>query len=109
MNMNISETNPIPEGYHQNVTERIMRSVDWTTPGLKVTRFRILSDPGHPVWDVSYCHGVMPDGEPVDVCLPFSQLPKRGWRRFVVGQAIKEGIHAKRLGILDNVSSLNLR
>jgi hypothetical protein len=51
--------------------------VDWATKGLKITRLRLLSDPGFPVWDVSYCHGVL-DGKHVDVLLPFSQLPKYG-------------------------------
>lgn len=80
-------------------------TVDWSTPGLRVTRFRLLSDPGLPWWDVSYCHGRL-NGKDVDVELPFSQLPKRGWRAEVVRLAKKEGIYAKGLGILDNVSTL---
>lgn len=80
-------------------------TVDWATPGLKVTRLRLLSDPGFPLWDVSYCHGVL-DGKPVDVALPFDQLPKRGWKRFLVEQAIRHNVFAKRLGILDAVSTL---
>lgn len=52
-------------------------TVDWTEPGLEITRLRLLSDPGFPLWDVSYCHGVL-KGRHVNVRLPFSQLPKYG-------------------------------
>ena len=51
--------------------------VYWTTPGLEITRLRLLSDPGFPLYDLSYCHGIL-NGRHVDVQLPFSQLPKYG-------------------------------
>ena len=54
---------------------------------------------------MSYCHGFVGD-EPVSVALPFDQLPKRGWARAVVEHAKRDGVHAKRLGILDAVSTL---
>lgn len=84
-------------------------TVPWTTPGLRVTRLRLLSDPGFPAWDVSYCHGIMPDGEHVNVELPFSQLPKYGVTisRAIVAHAKRDRVHAKRLGILDAISTLN--
>ena len=94
-----------PNAYHEQVTHRIERTVAWTEPGLRITRFRLLSDPGFPAWDVSYCHGFVGD-EPVSVALPFDQLPKRGWARAVVEHAKRDGVHAKRLGILDAVSTL---
>lgn len=84
-------------------------SVKWNHPDLaRITRFRILSDPGFPAWDVSYCHGVLKDGTKVHVDLPFSQMPKRGWRKFVVEEAKRDGVYAKGIGILDRdvVSSL---
>lgn len=71
-----------------------------------MTRLRLLSDPGHPVWDVSYCHGVNSDGKACEVELPFDQLPKKGMRRAIVWYAKKDGIFAKGLGILDNISTL---
>ena len=96
------------------------REVDWTTEGLRVTRFRILSDPGFPLWDVSYCHGYIGD-EPVRVRLPFSQLAKHsfkytkkdgtigkgGWKAHLIAWGKKEGVRVYRLGILENVSTLN--
>ena len=101
----VNETSPLPEGYHESVTYKIKGSVCWTTPGLYVTRLRLLSDYGHPFWDVSYCHGTL-DGEPVGVVLPFSQLPKKRMRAAIVGWAKECNVYAKRLGVLDNLSTL---
>lgn len=108
------ETNPIHPDYHSAVTHRITRAVPWTEPGLKVVRLRLLSDPGFPQWDVSYCHGVLRSGEPVDVTLPFSSLvkPQRHPRRAslaaqIVEYAQRDGIYAKHLGILDAISTFN--
>lgn len=81
--------------------------VDWTDPRLaRVTRLRLLSDPGFPLWDVSYCWGVLRDGTNVEVQLPFDQLPKRGWKKEIVRLAKADNVFAKGLGILDNVSTL---
>jgi hypothetical protein len=74
--------------------------VEWTAPGLRITRLRLISDPGFPLWDVSYCHGKL-NGADVDVLLPFSQLPKRGMRRAIVEAAKADGVFAKGIGILD--------
>ena len=54
-----------------------VETVYWTVPGLEITRLRLLSDPGYPAYDVSYCHGIL-NGRHVNVQLPFSQLPKYG-------------------------------
>ena len=99
------ETNPIPANYHKDITYKIKREVDWTEPGLQVTRLRLLSDPGFLMWDVSYCHGFI-GAEPVNVLLPFSHLPKRGWKREIVKYAKADRVFARRLGILGNVSTL---
>lgn len=100
----VNETNPLPAGYHD---EELVGHVYWDCPSLaKVERLRLLSDPGYPWWDVSYCYGRTHKGEKVIVCLPFSQLPKRGMKRAIVREAIAAGVHAKRLGLLDNISTL---
>jgi hypothetical protein len=105
----IGEVNGLPYGagaaYHDQW--RDARTVDWAEPHLRVVRFRLLSDPGLPFWDVSYCLGVLAHtDEHVRVELPFSQLPKRGWKRAVVEHAIRDGVHAARLGMFDNASTL---
>jgi len=92
--------------YHYDEARHI-GTLDWTDARLaKVTRLRLLTDPGHPVWDVSYCQGVTTDGHTCDVALPFSTLPKKGRNRAIVQHAIRDGVHAKRLGLLDNQSCL---
>ena len=86
-----------PAAYHENVSSKIERTVSWDATGLKVTRLRLLSDPGFPAWDVSYCHGEL-DGQPVEVMLPFSQLPKRGVSRAIVAHA-KCSLNAAPIGL----------
>jgi hypothetical protein len=102
------ETNGLTNGteYHKARTNNHGGSVDWTTKGLKVTRLRLLSDPGYPAWDVSYCHGEL-DGQDVDVILPFNQLPKKGMIAAILKHAQRAGVYAKGLGILSNISTLN--
>jgi hypothetical protein len=85
-------------------------SIDWTDPRLRrVVRFRLLTDPGFPMYDVSYCFGVDLDGKTVEVVLPFDQLPKRTWKSAIVECARRDGVHAKLLGFFDPlvVSSLS--
>jgi len=100
------ETNPIPSNYHDVVSSNVTQIVPWNTPGLRVIRLRLLSDPGLPFWEVSYCQGRLPSGEFVDVYLPFDALPKKGLRRAIVQHAIKDKVYAKGLGILENISTL---
>ena len=92
------ETNALVNGpaYHEQERE----SVDWSEPGLKITRLRVLTDPGFPMYDVSYCHGEL-NGKPVDVQLPFHQIPKRNYKGFLIREAQRDGVYAKGLGILD--------
>ena len=77
-----------------------IETVYWNTKGLKVTRFRMLSDRGFPMWDISYCHGIL-NGQHVDVELPFHQLPKRAWKKTIIDYAKRDKVYAKGLGILD--------
>jgi hypothetical protein len=100
------ETNPLPAGYHEAFPSNAPL-VDWTDTRLaRVTRLRLLSDPGFPVWDVSYCHGQLRDGTLVRVQLPFSQLPKRAMRKTIVMHAKRDGVYAVRLGIFNAISTL---
>lgn len=96
------ETFPLPES---ELDKPCVKQVEWTAKGLRITRLRLLSDPGFPFWDVSYCWGML-DGEKVRVSLPFFQLPKRGLSRAIVQYAQRDGVYAKGIGILDAVSTL---
>jgi hypothetical protein len=116
----IGGTNLLPAGSNYHDTFRNARTVRWDEPGLKVTRFRLLSDRGFPLWDVSYCHGYIGE-EPVVVDLPFSQLAKHsfkykdkhgaikqgGWKAHVIAWGKKEGVNVYNLGILNAASTLN--
>ena len=97
------ETNPLPAGFHEAPVDG--GCVEWTHPGLYITRLRLLSDPGYQWWDVSYCFGEV-DGRKVTVRLPFADLPKRGMKAAIIEHAKRDGVYAKRLGIFDNISTL---
>lgn len=96
------ETNPIldTQKYHQ-VQREIW--VNWDAEGVAITRLRLLSDPGFPLWDVSYCHGTQ-HGIPVNVTLPFSQLPKKNMKRWLYQQAKKTGKYIP--GLFNSISTL---
>jgi hypothetical protein len=107
------EVNPL-RGKHP----KLQGTVSWTDKRLKrITRLRLLSDPGMPMWDVSYCYGVLKDGTEVKVSLPFHQL-ERSHRAYgkvfkqpsiraqLVTWAKRCGVHAKGLGIFEAISTL---
>jgi hypothetical protein len=103
----VGEVNGLVNGiaYHDNrhSQEGGVETVSWTTPGLEITRLRLLSDPGFPVWDVSYVHGIL-DGRHVNVELPFSQLPKYGMKSWLYKEAQKTGVFIK--GLFSSISTL---
>ena len=107
------ETNGLEAGEQEAWLDAIRdggsQTVYWADPNLaKVTRLRLLSDPGFPMWDVSYCYGELKDGTAVRVSLPFHQLPKGRGRvnGAIIAAAKRDGVFAKRLGIFDVVSTL---
>lgn len=103
----VGEVNGLVNGisYHneRHSQDGGVKKVCWTTPGLEITRLRLLSDPGFPVWDVSYCHGTL-NGRHVDVQLPFSQLPKRGMKSALYKEAKDTGAFIK--GLFSAISTL---
>lgn len=101
------ETNGLVDGqdYHAKAREVTVR---WNDPQLaRVVRLRLLSDPGYPMWDVSYCHGVLKDGTLCHVELPFSQLSKRRMRAEIVEYAKADKVYALTLGVFNAISTLN--
>jgi len=101
---NCIETNPMPAGFHD---ESLVATLDWSSPDLAcVLRLRLLSDPGFPAWDVSYCVGRNRAGQKVRVALPFSQLPKGNIKGAILAHARAAKVYAKGLGILDSISTL---
>jgi len=100
----VNETNPL-QGKHPETKE----CVYWNDNRLdKITRCRFLSDPGCPVWDLSYCYGTLEDGTPVDVEVPFTQIKKRdGISKTILYWAKQDGVYAKGLNIFNAISTLN--
>ena len=100
------ELNPLSDRQRQ-AQEQAVEKVSWTDKRLKrITRLRLVSDPGYPVWDLSYCFGELKDGTPVEVGGPFHELPKRNYRREIVNRAKAAGVYAKGLGIFEAISTL---
>lgn len=102
------ETNTLSDVMSESLAGEFRRSpylVAWDDEGLEsIVRLRLVSDPGFPAWDVSYCWGRLTDGTPVRVSLPFFQLPKRNINAAIIAEARRAGIFAKRLGIFDAIS-----
>jgi len=99
-----TETNGLAAGEMQAILDSIDedRTTYWSDPDLwRIFRLRLISDPGFPYWDVSYCYGTLRDGTNVRVSLPFSQLPKRRWRAEIVRYAKQDKVYARGIGILD--------
>jgi hypothetical protein len=97
------ETNPIT-AEHKRVRELIdhKNPVDLSDPRLaRITRLRLVSDPGFPFFDVSYCYGVLKDGTHVRVDLPAHQFPRRGLNRALVEMCQEAGVYGRGLGIFD--------
>jgi hypothetical protein len=88
--------------YHASVESGPSWSArDLQRAGGRITRLRLLSDPGFPLWDVSYCHGTLPDGRIVPVDIGTNQFPKRDAVRHLCAVAKAEGYYAKGIGLLD--------
>lgn len=102
----VHETNPL-DATTKKFMKDAVRHVDWRDKDLKkIVRLRLLSDPGFPFYDVSYCIGEMKDGSAVHVDLPFDQLPRRGMNAAIIKYAKQDNVFAKGLGIFDNISTL---
>lgn len=106
------ETNGLEAGEQEAWLDSIRdggsQTIYWADPQLaKITRLRLLSDPGFPFWDVSYCYGELRDGTAVRVSLPFYQLPKRGVNGAIIAAAKRDGVYAKGLGIFEVISTLH--
>lgn len=103
MSYGVQEVNPL-SARDKEILEGAKKIVPWDIPGLYITRLRLLSDPGFPFWDVSYCYGEL-NGIPVRVQVPFSQLPKKNMKTVLYEEAKKTGRFIK--GLFDNISTLN--
>lgn len=103
----VGEINGLVNGLSYHAQFAQAECVDWSDERLKrITRIRLLSDPGFPWWDVSYCHGELKDGTKVRVMFPFGQLPKKTWKSDIIKAAKRDGVYAKGIGVFDAISTL---
>lgn len=102
-NISIEE---IVEQFGKDVWYAPHPTVEWTEPGLKFVRVRLLSDPGFPAWDISYCIGIVA-GELVRVQLPFHQLPKGklALRAFVYAAASRDRLFLNKTCFFEALST----
>jgi hypothetical protein len=111
-----NETNSIGDFYltdegRAHLKETHQHHISWADPRLvRITRFRMLTDPGFPFWDISYVHGVFQDDDgsekPCRVAVPFHQLTKGRWWSEVKAAAKRDGVNLSRLRLWDAVSKL---
>jgi hypothetical protein len=67
----------------------------------RIRRLRLLSDPGFPMWDVSYVWGELKDGTKVRVQLPRHQFSKGKLFTELIAMGKEAGVYMKRLGVFD--------
>ena len=94
------ETNPLGDGSLYASFYHNARKVGWDEPGLRITRLRLVGDPGFAFLDITYCHGAIGD-ERVQVLLPFSQVPRKGMTAFLLKEAKRDGLYLKGTHIFD--------
>lgn len=95
------ETNPI-DITAAHPCESLTETVSLGDPRLaRVTRLRLLTEPGYPMFDISYCYGVLKDGSPVRIQVTCGALPRRTPKLALIAWAKRERAFAKGLGLLD--------
>jgi hypothetical protein len=67
----------------------------------RIVRLRLISDPGYPMWDVSYCYGELKDGTPVRVDLPRYQFSKKNLKGDLIAMCKEVGVYGKGLGLFE--------
>lgn len=106
----VNETNPLwmSESTHENVDFNEYCTLG--DPRLeRITRLRLLTEPGYPYFDVSYVYGVLKDGTHVRLSGAPSHLGRKTIKRDLIAWAKEEKAYAKGLGLLDDCNWSILR
>jgi hypothetical protein len=95
------EVNPITDDHaaHREAASEVVDLADKRLA--RITRLRLVTDRDFPMWDLSYCYGVLKDSTPVRVRLPRSQFPKTGLQSSLVEMCKEVNVYGKGLGIFD--------
>ena len=100
INYGVNETNPLwtSEVTHETIEEHVTLS----DPRLvRITRLRLLTEPGYPYYDISYCYGKLADGTHARVQIDEMHLSRRNPKGDLIAIAKRAGRFAKGLGLLD--------
>lgn len=66
-----------------------------------IDRLRLLTEPGYPYYDISYCYGTLKDGRHVRISGAPQHLRRSKPKADLIAWAREEGAYAKGLGLLD--------
>lgn len=95
-----------PKEYHETVDYSVTYSLkDFADAGGRITRLRLLTEyVPHlrtRMVDVSYCHGILPDGKIVPVGVYLHAATTRTLKGDLIALAKAEGVFAKGIGLLN--------
>lgn len=97
----VNETNPLwtSEVTHETIEEHVRLG----DPRLeRITRLRLLTEPGYPYFDISYVYGVLKDGRHCRIDGAPMHLRRKMVKADLIAWAKEEGAYAKGLGLLDD-------
>ena len=98
----VDETNNIAFAAYNHNDVDYDEYVTLGDPRLKsIDRLRLLTEPGYPYYDISYCYGTLKDGRHVRISNTPMHLPRRNLKGALIQWAKDEGVYAKGLGLLD--------
>ena len=98
----VDETNNIAFAAYNHNDVDYDEYVTLGDPRLKsIDRLRLLTEPGYPYYDISYCYGTLKDGRHVRLSGCPASLPRRNLKGALIQWAKDEGVYAKGLGLLD--------
>jgi hypothetical protein len=97
----VNETNPLWASEVTHKTIEVHCSLG--DPRLeRITRLRLLTEPGYPYFDISYVYGVLKDGRHCRIDGAPMHLGRKTLKRDLIAWAKEEGAYAKGLGLLDD-------
>lgn len=104
----VNETNPIwaSEVTHETIEEHVTLGDKRLA---RITRLRLLTEPGYPYFDISYVYGVLKDGRHCRIDGAPASLGRKTLKRDLIEWAKEEGAYAKGLGLLDDANWSILR
>lgn len=107
----VQETNPLGLSSHTHETVNWeLGDIQLSDPRLiSINRLRLLTEPGYPYYDVSYCYGTLADGTHVRVDIGTTHLGRRTIKSELIQLAKDAGRFAKGMGLLDEANWSILR